>query len=137
MLDLDFKFKPSGIYVSFMLIILGASIGILFSLPVHFIFRLFGLGLMVAYCAYIQQFVFLRGSQAVLGIKHEKDTQWTLYLRDKRISAELLGDSLVTSFVTVLRFRLPDKRSVSSCVLLRDSLAPGLYKKLQVLLRCS
>ncbi len=49
---------------------------------------------------------------------------------------KLLGDSVVSRFCCILRYKTPDYFLAQSCVIFRDSLKQDDYRKLLVYLKC-
>lgn len=132
----DFKLKPSKIYLIFMTSLLLASAGIIYLLPILSIWRLLGLIVLTVYGGYIiWHFGLLRSDSAIISIRQEKDGRWYVKSRTQDLPAEILGDSIVTSLVTVLRLRLPNHWLPKSCIVLRDSLELDVYRRLLVMLR--
>jgi hypothetical protein len=68
-------------------------------------------------------------------IQHVQANQWLLHMRNETYTAEIKGDSTVTAFVAILRFKMEGKRFAQSCIIFRDSLADGTYRDLLIRLR--
>lgn len=138
MLKLDFKFKPSRIYIGVMACLLLLSAGIITCLPVELALRGVGLVLVATYGFYILfRFGFLRSSDAVVGMRQERNGNWFMQLRSKEVPVEILGDTLVTEMITVLRYRSAKCRWPGSCIVLPDSMEPNVYRRLLLALHTS
>ncbi len=72
---------------------------------------------------------------AISEARLKKDGTWLLLLnnsnKDKAIKSELLSGCLVQPWLTVLQFKLPDRRK-KSLVLLRDNLDLDTFRRLRV-----
>lgn len=60
---------------------------------------------------------------------------WYIERRAEKNYVNLAGDSTVTGFVTILRFKRQEKYFKESCLIFRDSLPADLYRQLIVRLK--
>jgi hypothetical protein len=136
MLDLEFKLKPSKFYLLLQMAILIASGVIVLCLPVAMWLMTILLLVLSIYGAYmLWQFGFLLSPYSVISLRRHQDGSWLLQTNNKTYNAELRGDSTVTGFVSVLRFRLPKQSWPLSCIIFRDSLQADFYRRLLVVLK--
>lgn len=61
--------------------------------------------------------------------------QWLITCHDKEYKAHLLGDSIVTNMISVLRFKRPGSWRSINCILFPSSLPLHDYRRLVVFLR--
>lgn len=80
-------------------------------------------------CYLIWRDALLLGPDAIMLLSHA-DGHWQLSTHTQQLTAELRGDSTVTGFVSVLRFRVEKRVLPISCVVFKDSLNPQLYHQL-------
>lgn len=76
----------------------------------------------------------LRSKHSITNLKYEKNG-WFIAREEKFERAILCGESTVTTFISILRFRLQGKKGVLSCLILRDSLSQLNYRRLIILTR--
>lgn len=136
MLDREFQCKPSRFFLMGILGISVVSSGIAFYLPVSVAVKFLCCLLVFCYGGYIfWQYGILQGMYSIVGLRHQSDGLWLLKARYDGFTAELMGDSTVTRWVSVLRFRIPKRFSKKTCILFYDSLPEGQYRELLVRLR--
>jgi hypothetical protein len=78
--------------------------------------------------------ILLQGSSNIQALQFNQDG-WVLRHANEKSPAKLCGDSTVTRWVCVLRFKLPEKKRKVSCVIFRDALEPTEYRRLLVTAR--
>lgn len=132
MLDIDISLKPSKQFISLILIVTCLSFFIISQLAVE-IWLKFVLFLFVTlYGGYIfWRYGLLMHSYSIGRIKSSSDE----YYISNRISTypvELLGDSTITTWVSILRFKRPGNRAKHSCIVFNDSLDRDNYRRLIV-----
>lgn len=134
--DLEFKIAPSHQHLAFLTaMLLGAAI-IVLSLSIPVWLKLLGALLWLGYGGrLIWQIGLLKGRQSVISMRLLHDGKWLVQTNQAQYKAELRGDSTVTGWVSVLRFRLPRQPMPISCVLFRDSLGLDDYRKMMVVTR--
>lgn len=132
----DWVFKPSRCYLVFLLLLLLGSFIILLALPLMISLKCL---LILSFCGYslylYQKTYLLRGGQTIKAIKALPDGQWEVSTPTRVYRADLLGQSTVTAYVAVLRFKIKERHFPLSCVIFPDSLAPGAYRELLFTLR--
>ncbi len=57
------------------------------------------------------------------------ETGWYLKDGDKKIDIDIGGDSTVTSLVSILRFKLPEKRLKETLILFKDAMPTDSYRQ--------
>lgn len=136
MLNLEFKLKPSKQYLTLLFTVFVISMVIVLTLPLEWWIKLIGLLCLFLYGGRILwQFGLLRSKHSIISIRHHSDGRWLLHTHKKVYEAELRGDSTVTGWVSILRFRILKRFWPKSCVVFRDSLRTDDYRKLLVVLR--
>lgn len=83
----------------------------------------------VVYSAYI-----LKYQRQWQSIRHDKNGWW-LTSAGKECNIEIIGDSTVTAYVTVLRFIVEGRKFKQACVIFKDSMEADAYRKMVVRLR--
>jgi hypothetical protein len=132
----EFILKPSRQFFMLQLVAWVSSILITCTLPVHGVIKLMLILVVSSYCGFmVWRYGLLRGKSVVLALKHREDNFWQLREHDATYQAELMGNSTVTPWVTVLQFRLPNQILRKHCVIFRDSLIPDRYRQLMVTVR--
>jgi hypothetical protein len=107
------------------------SIVIMLTLPWNVLFRLIGSILIAYYGSYlIWQYGLLKANTSVYRITWQRDEQWLIYTRQAVYEAELRGDSTLTTWASVLRFRVPGYYLPISCVICFDAMPADYYRKL-------
>ncbi|MCD6038754.1 MAG: hypothetical protein K0S27_154 [Gammaproteobacteria bacterium] len=133
MQNIDIQLKPSNLLITLIsLIFLGSSL-IILSLPLCSWVKS---GLMIgtlAYGAWVFWFVvFMKSSHSIRGLQLLAEGSCKLVYPFHTISAEIQGDSTVTTGLCVLRFSVSGKRWKRSCVIFNDSLDRERYRQLLV-----
>lgn len=129
---LDIKIKCSRQFLTLLSLTLFGSVIIIFTLPLLVLQKI---GLLVIAFFYggflIWQHGLLLSKYSIVALSLNSDG-WQIQKNSssKKISAELCGSSTITSLVCVLRFNLLNQKRKCSFILFRDSLLPGLYRKL-------
>ena len=119
-----------------MAIIFIAAAVMMMSLSFSLIYKLIGLALIILYGAQtLWRYGFLRDTKSVQSIQMIEDKKWRVSFRNVVMTGELLGDSTVTSYLSVLRFKFDDRRYPVSCIVFRDSLPKDQYRDLIVTIR--
>lgn len=132
---IDIKFKPSKIFFYLIFLSLLSNVLIIFYLPVTGVIKtslfvfiiLYSHSLLWADCL-------LKNNHAIKVLKFQNDS-WQLNDGDKLIPVKLCGSSTLTSYISILRFKIEGKKKKRSIVIFRDSLPPRFYRRMIVLLR--
>src|SRR5579862_2801643 len=125
MLDHVFQLKPSKQYLGFMLAVLTACIAIVFYLPMGIGLKsVIFISLLIYSLHIIWHFCLLKGRNSIIKLKLERDGKWSLHTRSQHYTAEIKGNSIATTRISVLRFKLPNFFWPASCVIFPDSLKP-------------
>ena len=136
MQNLDFNFKPSACYLVLLVTLFLTSMGILAMLAASSLIKIASILVLCFYMGVVLiQYGLLRSSQSILGISHKMGREWQLITPTGSRAAALCGDSTATHLVSVLRFKVENEWRARSCILFRDSLRPGEYRRLMVALR--
>jgi len=90
------------------------------------------------YCARILwKHIWLRDQHALVAFSHQVKRGWQIKLRAEVYSAQLLGNSTVTRFVSILRFGVPNKRLAITAIVFNDALKAGEYERLMLIAKFS
>lgn len=136
MFNHEFKLKPSLLYALFLLTFIITSLIITLLLPIPGWVRWPVLLLLFLYGIHlIRQHALLTAPDSVLGFKKLDESRWQIITHRAVYEGKLLGDSLVSQVVSVLRFSVQGKRTPLSCVIWRNSLPSDDYRKMIVLLK--
>jgi hypothetical protein len=134
----DFKLLRSPLFNSLLVSIVIASNGILLSLPLGWFLKAAIMLLTAAYgLSIIWQHGLLKGKNSLVSLS-KNQTVWHIATRDAIFSAELCGDSTITTLVSILKFRTANSKTLLSCVIFCDALPTNnQYRHLIVQLRTS
>jgi hypothetical protein len=136
--DREFKLKPSRQYLALIFIAFAISVITACLLPVNGWLIL--AAAFVAAC-YVGDILWSSGlllsQNAVLSVRRQLDGEWYLRTHQAEYRASLLGDSIATGFVLILRFQVVGQYWRKTCVIFRDSLVADDYRRLRVLLATS
>lgn len=81
------------------------------------------------------RYALLRNKLSITAIQYAANNDWLVTTPKGTVVAELKGDSTVTHFLAILRFKSRENGSMNSCILLSDSLPAGDFRRLVGLLR--
>lgn len=127
----EFKLKLSrqlmALYASVMLV----NVVILLVVSLPFWTTLLSIIIVCVYGFKIyKQHIALTSETAINCMAMTANNNWLLHTQQGLLEARLCGESTMTKFVSVLRFIIPKQQRAVSCIVFRDSLAPGLYREL-------
>jgi len=128
-----FRLNPSYYFLAFIVIAVLLSVGVIIILEMHWYLKIFTMSCVFIYawyCLYKQGF--LKSSTAIIEIIHIENQDWYLLTATNHYQAELLGDSTMTTKLSILRFSIPGKFFTKSCVIFSDSMACDHYKQLLI-----
>jgi hypothetical protein len=74
----------------------------------------------------------MRGPTSIIGLRQLDASRWLLQMREGEIEGTLLGDSTITRWVSILRFRITNSYRPLSCIIFSDALTKYSYRKLFV-----
>lgn len=133
MLDRGFNFVPSKIYLAILIAVLISSGILLLLMNIALLIKIAAIIIFIIYSYHLIHNVgLLRGKRTIQSIRFHEDGRWRVTDNQGIHSAELLGDSVVTAWVCVLRFRVIGKRWPLACVVFRDSLPRGEYRRMVI-----
>lgn len=124
----DFKLQYSTQYLTLVGLFVLSSAVILLSLTLSWWLKLCLLLVLCAYGIYIVRYPML------CTLRYAQNKQWLLQTAETTHTATLSGDSTVTQWFAVLRFRVAGSRLPRTCLIFRDSLPQGDYRRLLVVL---
>jgi len=133
----EFKLQASKQYRILLLLSWFSSIVLTLYLPLGAVSKVILFSLVSWYLGRIAwQFACLRGEYAVLSLQRLSGESWQLRTRTQHHEAVLRSDSTVTSFLSVLRFRIGSRYWPLTCLVFRDSfLKRECYKQLVVVIK--
>lgn len=145
MQDHEFILRRSNRFLCLSIGLTIASLAIVISLAIPVSLKCCLFMLVLVYGTFIiRQYAFLQGSKAIVAIRRLSDGRWYVSTRDHSVPVRLVGESTVTNFAMVLRFRKVGGSwaaprlhffNGSVCVVFPDALAPDLYRQLLVILK--
>lgn len=134
--DLGFNFKLSKQYLILLFLLWVLTTGIILSVPLILPLKLFILGILFIYIGSIMwRYVFLLSRHSIMGIRRCDEGDWYVQTKGRIYKAALCGDSTLTTFVSILRFRIQGQFWPKSSIVFRDSLGEDQYRHLLVLLK--
>jgi len=131
---LNLQLKISRYFLGLFLLVWLGSFAIIFSqafswgLTIFLTLLTLGYGLKILW-----QYVLLKNT--IIGLRYHHVEGWKIQLRDEVFAAKLLGESTVSKWVSVLRFKVEEKYFKCSCVVWSDSLTSEEYRRLRVVAR--
>jgi hypothetical protein len=135
MLDREFILKPSKLYLSLISVIWLFSL-ILLCLTLEIKVKIGSMILVGGYgCYLLWRYALLLSPHAIISLRCHADGHWHLSTHKQQFRAQLRGDSTVTGFVSVLRFRVEKRLLPVSCVVFKDSLSAQHYHQLLMVIR--
>jgi len=81
----------------------------------------------------IWQVVLLKGKTSIIRIRYLGDRKWLVFTHSAAYEAELDGLSIITRWLLLLHFKMPNKKLIS--LIFRDSLKEDHYRKLRMMLK--
>jgi hypothetical protein len=126
MQKLAIQLHPSKWFNRCQTVLLLTSLVVIFYLPAPGWFKFSLLPVVILYSL----FIFYR-HRALRALSHD-DQGWQLQTADGLFEAALCGDSTVTTWVSILRFKLPGHAFKRSYVLFHDAMRADQYRKLIV-----
>lgn len=131
MLNQTLYLKPSNKALVLFISVLSGSLLIVFTLNIGAL-----LTILIAIVCISYGSLLWRDHGFIREISCSRDKDWQLFTREGvLITAKLRSDSIVTAHLCLLRFQAGKKRY--GCLIFRDSLAEGLYRRLLVQVRIS
>ena len=131
MQNIDITLKPSKQFLIFISILLLGSFIVMASLPLSGWVKIVSGLVLAGYGIKLFWYdVLLRGPKSIIRLNKQNDGSWRLYDRKGAFTGGLAGDSTVTGFLCVLRFRVQGCFFKRSCLIFRDSVGAGTYRKL-------
>jgi hypothetical protein len=136
---LDIQLKPSSIFIGLTGFFLISSVLIvLFVLSVSGFFKVILMMSVLAYSIWIFWAIgLMKSSYSIVGLQLLADGLSHLHYASHKMTANLTGDSIMTTTLCVLRFSVPGQRRKVSCIIFKDSVEPERYRQLLLWLRCN
>lgn len=133
-----FPLNPSRILAALLLLIHVMSLAVVLLLPVPLWGKLAGLGgLCCSLYYYLRRDARLSLSTSCVALRLEKTRVVLIFRNGQELAGELLSDSVVMPFMTLLRVLPQDTRFARSVVIFPDAIAPEQFRALRVALRWS
>jgi hypothetical protein len=135
MLNQEYQFKTSKIFTTILISLMLMSSIICLIEPFALSMKLVLLLLTCVYGGWILwNTILMRGAFSMSALRFKGD-EWFVLTRQQWLPATLRGDSLVTTWVCILRFNIPGQLKPLSCVVWQDAVVGGSYKQLMVCLK--
>lgn len=135
MQSIDIKLALSKQFIFIISLLTMGSLGIIGSLSLSFFYKTILMGLVFFYSGYLfWRYGLLRHKKSVLNLSISQKGIFVT-TRSKHFWAELCGDSVVTTWVLVLRLKRENKIFKYVCVIFKDALDHQTYRQLRVALR--
>ena len=136
--EFNFKLQPSKRLI-FLIIVLSltSSFNFLFvSTPFGINYLCLALTLIYGWMIF-KRFGLLKHSKSVIAMRRNKDNQWVLQTKQQLYPAEILGDSLLTSVLLLLRFKSSHFYFASNVLIVKDSLEnEDDFRELAKIIKC-
>lgn len=132
----DYKFQPSTSYACLLALVSLGTLVVIAALQWPVLYKLLLFACVSMYVAKLYREVYLRrGQHAITQLIHQPDGAWYVCTATQKLSAALLGDSTITPWVCVLRFKLDGVYWPRTCLVFRDALSVAAYKHLVMTVR--
>jgi hypothetical protein len=135
MLTTDINIRPSKIFSTLVVAVILSTLVIILTLPLHILWKL---ALIVVICSYglmiLKNECLLMGKHSIHSIFLNNEGWW-ITMADVKTPAIVWGDSTLSAFASVVRFKIPASKRKYSCVIFRDAVPLDDYRRLMVLLR--
>lgn len=79
--------------------------------------------------------ILLRNKASIIAIQKNTSREWLLQTNTRIVTANLLGESIVTPYLCILLFKTAFQKRAIPCIICRDSLGQENYRRLLVTLR--
>jgi hypothetical protein len=132
---IDIPLKASKLFILLIAATMLCCVAIVFTLPLSIFFNILLAAAVLAYGGFLlRNWGLLRGKDVITQLSYG-DEGWTLTNGENIWRGELCGDSTLTPFLGILRFKLPDVRNKRSCLIFKDTIEPDLFRRLLVTAR--
>ena len=112
-----------------------ASLIVVISLPLNLFTKLIGFLIILIWLVVVLREHCWHQDRAIITAILRTDDTWLVFFNGKEsVKAELLSGCLVQPWLTVLQFRLPDRRR-KSLILLQDNVDKDIFRRLRVRLK--
>jgi hypothetical protein len=135
MRSIDIQIKPSKLFILFLSITLLCCMTIVATLPLSFLNKILLAAAVFAYgWSLLRDWILPHGKRVITRLSYASQG-WMLTDREDTYRCELCGDSTLTPFLAILRFKLEGERKKRTCLLFKDIVDPDLYRRLMVTAR--
>ena len=125
-----------SLFLTLVMLSLTAAI-VVMSLPLNFLIKFAGCLVIFAWLVMVLREHCWHGCRAIQTVTLRSDNTWFVFLEgSERIKVDLLPGCLVLPWLTVLHFRMPDRRK-KSLIMLRDNVDVVCFRRLRVRLKNS
>ena len=137
MLKININIQPSKQFIALVFVTLVGCFGVIMYIPIFYgVKGLLGLFVLFYGKRILEEYGFLRHPNSIVELRRDEAEGYQLVTRNKEVLlVELLGESTITTWMSVLCFKEKDKKTKLSCLVFKDSVLPGEYRALTVLLR--
>lgn len=135
MQEINDNLKVSKIFLRGFTIFMAASLIMVSTLSISITLKIcIFIGLIFYSIPTFRRHVFLTHKNAIVKIKLNFK-ECVLTSRHHTFYCEIAGDTTLTQFVCILRFKAGEGRFKKSCIIFKDSLPEGQYRRLIVILK--
>lgn len=131
MQDHALNLKVSRFYLYGWAVFTGLTLIIIAILSFSFLMKFILAGISISYCYFIlKKYILLQSGISIVSLLYQQKSGWILGSRSQHFNATLLGSSTVTRWVSIMRFKVKEKKFPVNCIIFRDSLSESDYRKL-------
>ncbi|EKD70222.1 MAG: hypothetical protein ACD_46C00598G0003 [uncultured bacterium] len=131
----EFNFAPSKQYLLLLTVVILISSIIIFLLPLLWMQAILFITVIIYGGGAMWRYGLLRSKNSIISVRQTNDEKWLVTTNSNQYQAEILGDSTVTQYVSVLRFKIENHSLLLSCIIFRDSLKSDQYRQMMVAIR--
>jgi hypothetical protein len=127
--------QPSRQYIFFIILVLIATLGIIFTLPINFKWEICAVIGVMGYGGYqLWCVALMKGRGSILRVSYDR-SGWEIEDKSQTYVAKIGGDSTLTSFLLVLRFKVEGSRKIYPCLVFKDSVGADIFREFTVRVR--
>lgn len=132
----EFNLKPSRFCLFLILLCIFSTLMVFLFLPLSLWIKGCGSIALLIYGSTLYRKVgLLKSETSIIRLIAKGDDEFCLIMPDQQCQAIILGDSTLTTVVSILRFRAVNGFRRYSCLIFRDSLLADEYRQLLVILK--
>ncbi len=132
---IDIRLNPSRFFILALTTTMLCCVVIALTLPLHIFFNILLAAAVLIYGGFLlRNWGLLLGKEMLTSVSYG-DEGWTLADRENSWHGELCGESTLTPFLGILRFKLAGVRKKRVCLIFKDTLDADLFRRLLVTAR--